>query len=127
MVMVILVLLAGVVTIVVVKRVEEARYAKAVSDIESIGNALDQFYLHTGRYPSTDEGLEALRIKPQSDASGWNGPYVKKSIPADPWGREYIYECPGNNNADSYDLSSMGHDGREGGSGADADITNWDK
>ncbi len=126
-VMVILVLLAGVVTIVVVKRVEEARYAKAVSDIESIGNALDQFYLHTGRYPSTDEGLEALRIKPQSDASGWNGPYVKKSIPADPWGREYIYECPGNNNADSYDLSSMGHDGREGGSGADADITNWDK
>ncbi|MDD2486288.1 MAG: type II secretion system major pseudopilin GspG [bacterium] len=126
-VMVILVLLAGVVTIVVVKRVEEARHAKAISDIESIGNALDQFYLHTGRYPATDEGLEALRVKPQSDVNGWNGPYVKRSIPADPWGREYAYECPGSNNADSYDLSSMGRDGREGGSGSDADITNWDK
>ncbi|MDD3926761.1 MAG: type II secretion system major pseudopilin GspG [bacterium] len=125
-VMVILVLLASVVTMVVVRRVEDAKHAKAVSDIESISNALDQFYLHTGRYPTAEEGLEALRVKPQSDISGWDGPYVKKNIPADPWGRDYAYDCPGSNNADSYDLASLGRDGREGGSSSDADITNWD-
>lgn len=125
-VMVILVLLASVVTMVVVRRVEEAKHAKAVSDIESIGNALDQFYLHTGRYPTSEEGLEALRVKPQSDITGWDGPYVKKTIPTDPWGREYAYECPGSRNADSFDLASLGRDGREGGSSSDADITNWE-
>lgn len=125
-VMVILVLLASVVTLVVVRRVEEAKHAKAVSDVESLSNALDQFYLHIGRYPGDDEGLEALRIKPQSDITGWDGPYVKKNIPLDPWGRDYIYACPGSHNADSFDLLSLGRDGREGGTGADADINNWD-
>lgn len=126
-VMVILVMLASVVTVVVVKRVEEAKHAKAVADIESISNALDQFYLHNGRYPTADESLEALRVKPQADdLKGWDGPYIKKSIPKDPWGRDYSYVCPGEHNSDSYDICTLGKDGREGGSGSEADVTNWD-
>jgi len=126
-VMVILVLLASVVTMVVIKRVEDAKHAKAVADIASIENALDQFYLHNGRYPATEEGLDALRVKPQTeDLPHWDGPYVKKAIPTDPWAREYVYLCPGEHNPDSYDLYSLGRDGREGGTGNDADITNWD-
>lgn len=127
-VMVILVMLAGVVTVVVVKRVEEAKHAKAVADVESIGNALEQFYLHNGKYPSGDLGLDALRVKPQSDEfPNWDGPYIKKSIPDDPWSREYVYASPGQHNEDSYDLYSLGHDGQEGGAGSDADVTNWDE
>lgn len=127
-VMVILVLLAGVVTVIVTKRVEEARHAKAVADIESISNALDQFFVHCSRYPTTEEGMTALRAKPTGDdLVNWQGPYVKKAIPADPWGREYTYECPGQHNPEEYDLYSLGRDGREGGTGSDADITNWDQ
>ena len=126
-VMVIIVLLASVVSVVVVRHVEEARHAKALSDIESTGNALDQFYVHCSRYPTTEEGVDALRNKPTGDdLPNWNGPYVKKAIPLDPWGKEYTYECPGQHNPDSFDLYSLGRDGREGGTGSDADITNWD-
>jgi general secretion pathway protein G len=126
-VMVILVLLASVVTVMVVKRVEEARHAKAVADVESIGNALDQFYLHNGRHPSTEEGLSALRVKPQSaDLPNWDGPYIQKAVPLDPWNRDYVYKCPGDHNPEGYDLYSLGKDGKEGGTGSDADIKNWD-
>ena len=126
-VMVILVMLAGVVTVMVVRRVEEAKHAKAVADVESIGNALDQFYLHNGRYPSAEEGLNALRVKPAGeDYPNWDGPYIKKAVPNDPWGAAYVYKCPGEQNPDSYDLYSLGKDGGEGGTGSDADVTNWD-
>ena len=108
-VMVILVLLASAVTLIVVKRVEEAKHAKAVTDIESIGNAMDQFYLHCGRYPSSDEGLGALRAKPQNDdLANWSGPYIKREVPHDPWGRAYNFISPGDRNP------------------VDADIINWD-
>lgn len=126
-VMVILVLLASVVTVVVVKRVDEARHAKAVADIQSVADAIDQFYLHCSRYPSSEEGLNALRVKPSGDdLPNWDGPYIKKSVPADPWGNDYLYTCPGEHNTDSYDLHSLGRDGKEGGTGSDADITNWE-
>lgn len=126
-VMVILILLASVVTLVVTRRVEEAKHAKAVADIDTLSNALDQFYLHCGRHPSNEEGLSALREKPQSDdLSNWSGPYVKRAIPNDPWGKPYVYRCPGDHNPDSYDLYTLGRDGQEGGTGADADVTNWD-
>jgi general secretion pathway protein G len=126
-VMVILALLASVVTVVVVKRVEEARHAKAVADIQSIADAVDQFYLHCSRYPTTEEGLNALRVKPSSDdLTNWDGPYIKKAVPKDPWSRDYIYTCPGEHNAESYDLYSLGRDGKEGGTGSDADVTNWE-
>ena len=126
-VMVILVLLASIVTVVVIKRVEEAKHAKAVTDISSLESALDQFYLHCGRNPSTEEGLNALSVKPQADdLSNWSGPYIKKAVPLDPWGRSYVYISPGDHNPDSYDLYSFGKDGKEGGTGPDADINNWD-
>jgi len=126
-VMVILVLLASVVTVVVIKRVEEAKHAKAVTDIESLSGALDQFYLHCGRHPSTEEGLQALRVKPQADdMTNWSGPYIKRDVPTDPWGKAYVYLCPGDKNPESYDLYSLGRDGKEGGDGPDADVTNWD-
>ena len=126
-VMVILVMLAGVVTVMVVKRVEDAKHGKAVADVESVGNALDHFYLHNGRYPTTEEGLLALRVKPEGeDLPNWDGPYVKKAVPPDPWGRDYNYLCPGERNPDGYDLCTLGRDGREGGTGSDADVTNWD-
>ncbi len=126
-VMVIIVLLASVVSLLVIKRVDEAKFSKALADVETMGNALDQFYLHCNRYPTTEEGVDGLRVKPSGeDLPNWNGPYVKKAIPLDPWGREYVYECPGQHNPDSYDLYSLGRDGREGGTASDADITNWD-
>ncbi len=126
-VMVILVLLASVVTVVVVKRVEEAKHAKAVADLETLGGALDQFYLHCQRYPATEEGLDALRVKPQADdLSNWSGPYIKRAVAADPWAKPYVYRCPGEHNPDSYDMYSLGRDGKEGGEGPDADIVNWD-
>ena len=126
-VMVILVLLASVVTVVVVKRAEEARHAKAVADIQSISDAVDQFYLHNSRYPTTEEGMNSLRVKPSGDdLPHWDGPYIKKAVPPDPWGRDYVYTCPGEHNTDSYDLYSLGRDGEEGGTGSDADITNWE-
>jgi general secretion pathway protein G len=120
-VMFILVSLAGVVTVMVVKRVEEAKHARAVADIASLGSAIDQYQLHTGVFPGL---LEDLRTKPAGDdLPQWNGPYIKKSVPNDPWGRPYAYVSPGERNPDSYDLSSLGRDGQEGGSGSDADIT----
>jgi general secretion pathway protein G len=126
-VMVILVLLASIVTVVVVRRVEEARHAKAVADIQSVADAVDQFYLHSSRYPTTEEGLKALRVKPNSDdLPNWDGPYIKKDVPKDPWGHDYVYTCPGEHNTDSYDLYSLGRDGKQGGTGSDADITNWE-
>lgn len=126
-VMVILVLLASVVTVVVVKRVEEAKHAKAVADIQTFESALDVFQLHCQRYPTSEEGLDALRVKPQADdLKNWSGPYIKRKSAGDPWGNPYIYRCPGEHNTDSYDLSSLGKDGREGGDGVDADVTNWD-
>ena len=123
-VMFILVLLAGVVTVMVTKRVEDAKHAKAVADIESLGNAIDQYHLHNGAYPMQ---LDALRTIPSGeDLPNWNGPYIKKPVPNDPWDRPYIYVEPGEENPDSYDLYTLGRDGREGGSVSDADVTNWE-
>jgi len=124
-VMFILVMLAGVVTVMVTNRVEEAKHAKAITDIESLENAIDQYHLQNGVYPTA---LEDLRTKPTGqDLPSWNGPYIKKPVPNDPWGRPYQYVVPGQHNAQSVDLYSLGRDGKEGGSGPDADINNWDQ
>ncbi|MBI4336025.1 MAG: type II secretion system major pseudopilin GspG [Candidatus Omnitrophica bacterium] len=99
-------------------RSEQARKVAATADIESnIAMALDMYELDNGAYPSS---LDDLMKKPP-DASNWNGPYLKKK-PKDPWGREYIYKYPADNNKDSYDLFSYGKDGSERGGD---DITNW--
>ena len=105
-----------------VGRSEEARISAAKADINAnISVALDLYELDNGRYPSTQEGLAALMIKPVS-AVNWKGPYLKRK-PVDPWGSEYAYRFPGGRSTD-YDLYSFGLDGAEGG---DDDVANWEE
>lgn len=121
---VILVLLAGVVTVMVTKNIEDAKHAKAVTDISMLDNAIGQYELNNGSFPPS---LDALYEKPSGeDLPKWNGPYIKKRVVNDPWDRPYIYVVPGDVNPDSYDLSSLGRDGKEGGTGNDADIKSWE-
>ncbi len=101
---------------------QQAKEAAAQADIKAhLSAALDLFEMHNGRYPTTGEGLAALRTAP-SGATGWRGPYLKRGVPVDPWGKPYVYRSPGQNNREDYDLFSTGPDGIEGT--AD-DITNW--
>ncbi len=126
-VIVILGILAAFVVPRITKRPEDARVTKAKIEISNLEQALELYYLDNGSYPSTDQSLEALVKKPSTDTSNWReGGYLAKSkLPKDPWGNEYVYVSPGTHNQD-YDLYSLGKDGREGGEGYDADITNWD-
>jgi general secretion pathway protein G len=94
----------------------------ARAQIAGLDKALDTFRLDVGRYPSSEEGLGALFEKPAQNADKWNGPYLKKNVPNDPWQHPYIYRTPGAHTA--FDLLSYGRDGQPGGSGEDADITN---
>jgi general secretion pathway protein G len=103
-------------------RVSGAKQKAAKAQIELFGTALDTFRLDVGRYPTAEEGLKALREKP-SGVDAWQGPYVPKEIPVDPWGRPYIYKCPGDHG--DYDLLSYGLDGTEGGEGENLDIVSW--
>jgi general secretion pathway protein G len=93
----------------------------ARAQIEAFDKALEAFRLDVGRYPTTEEGLASLLVKPAS-ADKWNGPYLKKDVPADPWGHAYLYHAPGNKG--EFDIISYGKDGQPGGSGENADITN---
>lgn len=126
-VIVIIGLLAAMIVPRFVGRTEEAKRAVAKGNIEgALGIALDTFEIDNGRYPTSVEGLRALRVNPASPPLlNWKGPYLKKDVPNDPWGNPYQYICPGIHNPDSYDLYSFGRDGREGGTGYDADIKNW--
>jgi general secretion pathway protein G len=103
-------------------KVSLARQKAAKAQIELFGTALDTFRLDIGKYPTTEEGLKALREKP-SGAEGWQGPYLPKEIPVDPWGRAYVYKSPGQQG--DYDLISYGLDGAEGGEGENLDIVSW--
>ena len=98
----------------------EAKVAKA--QLDSLEKALDQYRLDTGHYPSTEIGLAALTTKPASEAK-WSGPYLKKTVPLDPWGRAYLYKSPGDHG--DFDLISFGKDGQPGGAGEAEDIKNW--
>lgn len=101
---------------------EKAKADAAKIEIGQIGQTLDLYKLEVGRYPSTQEGLQAL-ISAPAGVSNWNGPYWKKqAVPKDPWGNEYRYAAPGPNNT-PYEVSSYGADGKEGGEGPDRDIT----
>jgi general secretion pathway protein G len=101
----------------------ESKVKSAKIQIQSFESALDLYYLDTGRYPGSSEGLGAL-VQRGGGATTWNGPYLKGgNLPNDPWGKPYIYRSPGEHG--SYDIISYGADGQEGGSGAAADITSW--
>lgn len=98
----------------------EVKTAKA--QIVGLEKALQQYRLDVGRFPSTEQGLQALLTKPANVAK-WDGPYLEKALPMDPWGRPYSFVSPGEHG--DFDLLSMGRDGRSGGEGLDADVTNW--
>jgi general secretion pathway protein G len=121
LVLVILGILAAIVVPKFSGRTEQARQTAAQSQIATFGTALDAFEVDTGAYPKGKNGLNELVNAPR-DAASWKGPYLKGAIPNDPWGRPYAYECPGRNNPTSYDLMSLGADGR---AGTDDDVTNW--
>jgi general secretion pathway protein G len=120
-------LLAALVAPNVFRHVGTAKDATAKSQVEMLGAALDAYRLDNGRYPTTEQGLEALWQEPTSDPrpNNWKGPYLRKPVPKDPWGNAYAYTCPGENSPQGYDLLSYGADGKAGGEGEDIDITNW--
>ncbi|HEX6295907.1 MAG TPA: type II secretion system major pseudopilin GspG [Burkholderiales bacterium] len=120
-VIVIIGLLAGYVAPRYFSQVGRSEVQVARSQIDSLEKALDQFRLDVRRYPSPEEGLEALVAKPAS-AANWNGPYLKKAVPADPWGRPYVYRAPGSKPGHEFEVVSFGRDGKAGGRGEDADI-----
>jgi len=93
----------------------------AKAQIDALEKAVDQYRLDTGHYPTTELGLAALVNKPQSEPK-WNGPYLRKDVPLDPWGKAYVYKQPGEKG--EYDIVSFGKDGQPGGTGENADITN---
>ncbi len=120
-VLVILTLVAGVIGPRVLDQLGGAKVKTAHVQISEIEQALDLFKLDVGRYPSDAEGLRALTDRPGT-ANGWNGPYLRKGLPADPWGNAYQYKFPGRNGGP--DVYSFGADGRAGGDGENADILN---
>ena len=122
-VMVIIGLLAGFVAPRYFAQVGKSQVKVARAQVDALDKALDQFRLDVGRYPTTEEGLQVLVTQPNGEAA-WAGPYLKKGVPADPWGRPYVYQQPGAHTGD-FDLFSYGKDGRAGGNGEDADVTNW--
>jgi general secretion pathway protein G len=102
-------------------QVGKSEIATAKAQIDALDKAIEQYRLDTGRYPSTELGLAALVTKPANEPK-WNGPYLKKAVPADPWGKAYAYKQPGEHG--DFDLVSYGKDGAPGGSGDNADLTN---
>ncbi len=121
-VMVIIGLLAGIVAPQYFGQIGKSNAKVARAQIESFSQALDQYRLDVGTYPSTEQGLPALRAAP-AQSTRWQGPYLKRDIPTDPWGRAYVYRAPGQHG--DYDLSSLGSDGQQGGTGEAADVTSW--
>ncbi|WP_245882562.1 type II secretion system major pseudopilin GspG [Yoonia sediminilitoris] len=120
-VLVIVGLLAAIVGPILFQRISPAKTTAARAQIESFSTALDTFLIDTGQYPTTEQGLNALRLNP--GAPGWNGPYLRKEVPADPWGNLYIYRAPGRSGG--YEILSLGADGLEGGAGDAADVQSW--
>jgi general secretion pathway protein G len=125
-VLVIISLLLGLVGPRVLGYLGESRVKTAKLQIESFGSALDLFYLDTGRYPTSSEGLDALTQRPANVAL-WNGPYLKGGrVPSDPWGNPYQYRFSAERTP-GYEIVSFGSDGREGGAGTAADVSNVER
>ncbi len=119
-VLVILTMLAALVAPNLFKRFAESKTHIATLQISELENALQLFAFDVGRYPTSSEGLEALVSNP-GNLESWHGPYLKKAVPMDPWGKPYVYRYPGTHN-NEFDLFSFGPDGVEGG---DDDLANW--
>ncbi|KQY90336.1 MULTISPECIES: type II secretion system major pseudopilin GspG [Roseateles] len=121
-VMVIIGLLAGYVGPKFFGQIGKSEVKATKAQIDALQKSLDQYRLDVGRYPSTEQGLAVLVTKP-ADEPKWQGPYLSKAVPKDPWGNDYQYRSPGEHG--EYDLLSLGKDGRPGGEGEDADLTSW--
>jgi len=121
-VMVIIGLLAAYVGPKYFSQVGKSEVKTARAQIVGFEKALQQYRLDVGSLPTTEQGLQALMTKPANVAK-WDGPYLEKALPADPWGHAYLYVAPGEHS--EFDISSTGRDGRPGGDGLDADVTNW--
>ncbi|MBS1219646.1 MAG: gspG [Proteobacteria bacterium] len=121
-VLVILGLLVGIVAPRFFGQVGKSEVKVAKAQIRSLEDALDQYRLDIKRYPTTEQGLAALNSQPTGEAR-WQGPYLKKVVPDDPWGNPYQYRSPGEHG--EIDLFSLGKDGQPGGTGENADIANW--
>jgi general secretion pathway protein G len=119
-VMVILGLLAAYVGPRYFSQIGKSERKVAQAQLDAFAKALDQYRLDTGHYPKSEQGLNALAAKP-ADEPKWDGPYLQKAVPLDPWGRPYLYRVPGQKA--EYDLLSLGRDGQPGGSGEDADVS----
>jgi general secretion pathway protein G len=119
--------LAAVVAPAVFRNVGDAKVNAAKSQIELFALALDAYRMDNDTYPSSEQGLAALRTMPNGGEPprNWRGPYLRRTVPLDPWGRAYVYASPGRENPTSYDLYTLGRDGKQGGDGEDADITSW--
>lgn len=120
-VMVILALLAALVGPRLFPKLGKGKASAAKAQLELLGQGLDHFRLDAGRYPTTQEGLNALIANPGIEK--WDGPYLKKDVPKDPWGKPFMYQCPGTHG--EYDLFSYGRDGVPNGEGEDEDVVNW--
>jgi general secretion pathway protein G len=119
--------LAAVVAPSIFRNVGDAKVSAAKTQIELFATALNQYRLDSDTYPATEQGLAALRTLPGAgdQPRNWRGPYLSRIVPLDPWGRAYIYLAPGTENPQSYDLYTLGRDGKIGGEGEDADLTSW--
>ncbi len=105
------------------KKADTGRIVAAKSQISNFETALGTYKLDTGMFPTTEQGLEALRVRP-ADVTQWNGPYMPKDIPKDPWGHDYLYKYPGEH-GDEPEIVCLGADGQPGGEGVNADIVSW--
>jgi general secretion pathway protein G len=105
------------------KKVSGAKQTVAREQMNGFITALGMYKLDTGRFPSTEQGLQALRARPQDEAR-WDGPYLPQDVPLDPWGHPYVYKFPGEHGEEP-DIISYGADGREGGDSENADIVSW--
>jgi general secretion pathway protein G len=121
-VMVIIGLLAGYVGPKLFAQIGKSEVKATKAQIDGLQKSLDQYRIDVGHYPSTEQGLLALVVRP-GDESRWSGPYLAKSVPQDPWGHDYQYRSPGQHG--EYDLLSLGKDGQPGGDGESADIVSW--
>lgn len=121
-VMVILGLLAALVAPKMFGKTDKAKQNAAQTQISFFESGLDTYRLDVGKFPTTEEGLQALRVSPD-DVEKWEGPYLPKEVPLDPWGHPYVYRYPGEHG--DYDIISYGADGTPGGEGINTDIVNW--
>jgi len=108
------------------KKADDARITATKSQVANFMTALGAYKLDTGNFPSTEQGLQALRVKP-AEVLQWNGPYMPQEIPKDQWGHDFIYRFPGEHGNDEPDIISLGADGQPGGEGYNADIVSWKK